>query len=326
MVSLQSLAMDVESERNTSKSISLDFYRKQGKILGSALLCNFVGEQTADSLRNMLKLSVLVKKAMLFEKAAASIQGVAVNEFTPHIEPFVQTSTSMMAQRIDSILALVSKSPEVLTECLGLIIDDAPRTLTWKQVRIGNVEESGCFEAVQRRHMYSINVVNGTVLVNGAPPGLLPTSITANKQFLRTFGRRNFEVVTVGFGAYKTAKSVMEGVHYQFSIDEGDALQIVELNKSWNDELVLLPRDAVDLPVRLQEMYSHWMLKNRKVVVLRGPTYQARRVSYLMTSKRTVLVPFGFEDDHIDAIVKSANDFDALLMGSTNLSKILSRF
>jgi hypothetical protein len=82
-----------------------------------------------------MKLSILVNKAMLFEKTAASIQGIAVNAFKSQNELFVETTTFILAQRIDAMLALVERSPALLTECLALIIEDTPMTLSWKKSR-----------------------------------------------------------------------------------------------------------------------------------------------------------------------------------------------
>jgi hypothetical protein len=146
---LQYLATEAKADRNSNASISLEYYRKQGRLLGSACLCNFVGRISDNSLEALMKLSILVNTAMLFEKAAASIQGIAVNAFKSQNELFVETTTFILAQRIDALL----------TECLALIIEDTPMTLSWKKIKVPNVSFSGCFEAVHHRQLFSINVL-----------------------------------------------------------------------------------------------------------------------------------------------------------------------
>jgi hypothetical protein len=162
--------------------------------------------------------------------------------------------------------------------------------------------------------------------VNGASPGLLPKSIATDPLFLRTFGRRNFEVATLGLRAFRTTQALFGNTFYRFLIDEEDVLHIYELNGCWEDELILLPHAQMDLPVRLQQMFSHWLLKNWNIIVLRGPTYQERGVFYLMTSKETFAVSCAFEGCHTDSVVTSTDEFDMLYMGETNVSRVLSRF
>lgn len=340
-VALMSLANEMKVAKEIAGTISTDLYRKQGKLYGAAIMCHSVGSRDTEALNSILKLSILLKRAFLFEKAAASLEGILVHKFQSELEPFVQTMVCINARRIVAIDNLVRASPEILTECLGHVVEDAPRSLSWKPVSVWNVSRSGCYEAEHGAHLYSINILNGNVLVNGAPPGLLPSSVTSNPLYCRTFGTRNFEVVTEGFGKYKTAR-LEDDAFYRFAVDEQGTLFISELSVSvsrdgdstmgtYEDgdsilELVLLHRQRVDLPVRFQEMHSHWLIPDRNIVVVRGPTYQERNVQLLMTKSNTYVVPVSCQTASIDSLSTSFDQFDRLCHGETHHSRVLGRF
>lgn len=122
----------------------------------------------------------------------------------------------------------VSKPQHILTECLLQIVENAPETLKWNKVKIPNISDSACYEAVYRSDLFSVNLLTGSVLVNGAPPGLLPASITSEPLYGRTFGRLNFEVVSYGCGNYKTARSVLGNLYYKFEVGKAGQLHIID--------------------------------------------------------------------------------------------------
>ncbi len=63
------------------------------------------------------------------------------------------------------------------------VIEWAPAQLRWQNVAVHG-SSSGSFEAVSSDgHLFSLNVLDGTVLVDGLPPGRLPKAITEHRLF-----------------------------------------------------------------------------------------------------------------------------------------------
>lgn len=69
---------------------------------------------------------------------------------------------------------------------------------------------------VEFDNLFSINLLNGTVLVDGVPLGLLSSSVVNDPLYKRTFGDRNFEMVVLGFRHYRTARRVEDRFLYDF--------------------------------------------------------------------------------------------------------------
>jgi hypothetical protein len=93
------------------------------------------------------------------------------------------------------------------------------RDLEWSPVVYNGVLQTGCFEAEESHHLYSVNLLNGTVLVNGVPPRLLPSSVIEDPLYRRTFGERNSEVNVLGFRHYRATRRVDDRFFYEFVVD-----------------------------------------------------------------------------------------------------------
>jgi len=268
---------------------------------------------------------------MLFEKAVGpSEDEQSIPEsisFESTTEPFVQAMVAIMARRVDQIQAMVTASPQILTGCLRLIVKDAPETLEWYEVQCDEVENCGCFEASNAGTLFSINLLNGNVLVDGFPPGLLPSSITSDPLFVRTFGNKNFEVVKDGLSSFRSCSPIGSGIFYRFSIDGNNQLQIFEQNSETNEDLVLLRKDEIDLPIRLREMHSHWSWNDKGIVVIRaGHEYNQRAASYIMAKEETYLVPFANQMHSANYLLLRRGTFDKFRLGQTSVSEALCRF
>ncbi|KAG1658900.1 hypothetical protein FOA52_012576 [Chlamydomonas sp. UWO 241] len=98
-----------------------------------------------------------------------------------------------------------------------------PPSLIWS--RLG---KSGSFEAEGGGHLFSINVLDGAVLMDGYPPGRLHMGILDHLLHKRTFGDHDFEVARASDGVLKTTKAVA-GRLYNFLMD-GDRLFITEID------------------------------------------------------------------------------------------------
>ena len=123
-------------------------------------------------------------------------------------------------------------APQILTAAAACVIDklgpDAvtPVSLNWQRL-----PGSSCFEASgSDGHLYTINTLDGTVLIDGLPPSRLPKSILMHPLFRRCFGDRNFEVARIASGVLETLKPV-QGRFYTFNPVSPETLVIIEVDK-----------------------------------------------------------------------------------------------
>jgi hypothetical protein len=307
---------DVGREVIRSDQMSPGIYWKQAKFYGYALLCYSFGELEDSEYLDMAKLMILFRSKAMFSSDVAGSD--ALNY------PILQ----VMASRMECILAAISRSLGFLTEVLSLVLDDAPSTLQWSPVVYGSERETACFEAEFGDFLYSINLLNGTVLVDGVPPGLLPASVVENPLYQRTFESRIFEMVVLGTRHYRTARLVDDQFMYEFVIDDSKRLHIFEQDMSTGEKLLLLRKDdtSFDLPPLLLEKHSHWYSERHKIVVLRNPIYFERSVEFVVASKATHCLLTQHTKLSLEEIVKALPDCDRLLLGSTRMSKKLEHF
>lgn len=158
--------------------------------------------------------------------------------------------------------------------------------LTWRQLPVGAIAISGSpahlttsFEAVgDDGSLYSINILDGTVLLDGLPPSCLPNEVLEHPLYKRTFGSVNFEVVRMASGTLQTIKPV-GGRYYDFCLSSSSSsgsgggggssgvLGITELDGTLRLQLLDVGADGgggawgSELPVRLREMHSHWLCR-----------------------------------------------------------------
>ncbi|KAJ8606838.1 hypothetical protein CTAYLR_009177 [Chrysophaeum taylorii] len=189
----------------------------------------------------------------------------------------------------------------LLTNALGLIFTQQTQdeNLAWKSVKDErNAPQAGCYEAISRdgRHLFSVNVLTGTALYDGLPPRQLPDSIRTHPLYRRTFGNRNFEVTKAASGWLETT-SVARGAHYKFlALPNSDQLLVREIRDNITLEL-LESTVARDLPARLQEKHSHWLCRDRGVVLLRPKTYSDRATQFLFKKEHMSWFKVRYERD-----------------------------
>ena len=160
-------------------------------------------------------LMVLIKHHHIF------LDDVSAQEAT-ELQSLHCSCHGVMARHAALIIKLVS--PEVFTDAVATILERTPDTLSWDWF-----DDSGSFESVgPDGHLYSINLLDGTVLLDGLPPGRLPKGVLSHPLYQRTFGDRNFEVSHTASGVLETLKPV-EGMHYNFLLAQGK-LAVTELD------------------------------------------------------------------------------------------------
>ena len=143
--------------------------------------------------------------------------------------------------------------------------------------------------AAPDEHLYSVNLLTGSVLLDGSPPRSLPGDVLSHPLYVRTFGDRDFEISVAGNGALRTERP-LNGCFYEFFLQD-DRLGVVELpaDGAAGDRLELLDGtdDAaltwgVDLPVRLRELHSHWLCRGAGVLLVRSRVLPKCDISFVI--------------------------------------------
>ena len=235
---------------------------KQCKARMMALLCYLTGGLDAEDVGHMLGLMVLVKHGDLFLGDAGVAAELAGLRALCH---------NVIARRLPEVLAVLQKpqGDASLTAAVALVLQRTPADLKWQQLTSEGavLAPFGSFEAVGRDgHLYSINILDGTVLHDGAPPSRLPLEILQHPMYIRTFGDSNFEVAVTEKGVRETIKP-LKGKYYDFYLAVGQKLIVVEVDRARDQRLQLLDVGVdggcgewgKELPVRFRKLYSHWL-------------------------------------------------------------------
>jgi hypothetical protein len=132
--------------------------------------------------------------------------------------------------------------PKLLTKASACVLQRTPDGLKWQQLEqqdSGGAFKAGSFRAVGTDgHLYSINIIDGTVLLDGSPPCRLANDILHHPTYRRSFGDLNFEIVTTATGVKQTIKPV-GGRYYDFSINR-NALVVEEIDRERDVRMRLL--------------------------------------------------------------------------------------
>ncbi|CAB9529821.1 Protein of unknown function (DUF3645) [Seminavis robusta] len=230
---LQALGDHVDAEVRGREQIAPDLYWKQARLYGYGLLSHCPRDQDEARLLNLVELIVLFQYKSLF----------AAKEL--HASQLQHAVHCTMSRNIEATLKAIEANLDCLTRCLGLVIDDLPNKLLWTKIGYPDVASTACFEA-QAEHHYSINVLNGTVLVDGVPPGFLPSSIVTNQLYQRTFGSRNFECIVVDVDHFRTSRLIDDFFLYEFVFHQENHLDIIEYDT----------RDGVGSEPKLSPVWS----------------------------------------------------------------------
>ncbi len=132
---------------------------------------------------------VLIKHGRLF------IDDPQMHQHLAHLHARCHDVMSKRAQTITS--EALAQSSSILTAAVASVLQRAPLSLAWEQLPSGSLAGGSvhAFEAVcAEGHLYSINVVDGTILLDGCPPSRLPRAILDHRLYRSVFGDCNFEV------------------------------------------------------------------------------------------------------------------------------------
>eukprot|EP00798_Chlamydomonas_sp_ICE-L_P004010 gene4010-14090_t len=245
---------------------------RQSHLRKVSLLCYASGpfndnNKAADA-AHMIELMVLINHGCLFMEE----QSEESKRESTHLHVRCQ---NIMALAVDALMGAVKFNPGCLTSVVRLVLPRAPETLEWKQLR-----PSASFEAEGADgHLYSINILDGTILLDGFPPSRLPKDIVAHHMYRRAFGDINFEMAKTSTGVLQTLKPV-KGHIYNFSMVGGTLVVTEEVaGQGRHSSLELLDVGDVrtapctpwgaELPVRIRQLHSHWLCRARNIIVVR---------------------------------------------------------
>ena len=213
--------------------------------------------------------------------------------YTEKVRALTVVTRNIISRRLHIILRTLDEHPEYIISSCKLILEQTPLDLVWHRY---GPPDTQCYEAVSStRDLFSVNVLTGVVLFNRLPPCRLPSSVTSNQMYVRSFGYHNFEVVTNVHHIMRTARSI-KGFYYEFYVT--DRLVVREIDSAGHVlELLDGTEDGIqiwgeDLPWRLQMMYSHWFSRQSSTLILRNKSFDQRDISFLCKQNTLVVGSF----------------------------------
>lgn len=179
---------------------------------------------------------------------------------------------------------------------------------------------------------------DGAVLVNGLPPSSLPSEILEHALYQRSFGDRNFEVVSEN-EVYKTVRRVA-GFLYSFNLKSDGTLCVVETSEL-GERLELLDGTAdgielwaAELPTRLKQMHGHWLSRDVNVICIRGKRFFDRDVRFFLrlslAEKNAIgdcfVIPDHLRSDPWREMVDSSLSLPRLVLHDSDLLTLFAKF
>eukprot|EP00761_Pharyngomonas_kirbyi_P006952 gb/GECH01006961.1/.p1 GENE.gb/GECH01006961.1/~~gb/GECH01006961.1/.p1 ORF type:complete len:2802 (+),score=553.19 gb/GECH01006961.1/:1-8406(+) len=231
---------------------------------------------TKEDVREMCKRIVLVQEKMAFDSKIEEDQNI--RRMKVKCQKVIISHIANIVDKIDD---------DILYSTVNIVLHRIPKDLKWE--RIGS---TSCFEAISsdEKELYSVNLMNGIVLLNGLPPTSLSQSIRSHSLFKRSFGEMNFQTVRLSSGELKTVKTINGNYDYTFKLN-GDKLIIKEREYNSKDDtdpshcLELLEPEgswSSGLTVRLRKMYGHWICRDQNLILFRGVLFSERTPDFLL--------------------------------------------
>jgi hypothetical protein len=153
---------------------------RQTKWRSMSLLCFAAGPLDSSNVGHMLRMMLLVKQGDVYQPDKAAAEELAGLRILCH---------DVMARRLPDILSHLNRQPQLLTDAAASILQSlrqqpggpAPPQLRWERLCSDSVPTSSYRAVDGAEHLYSINVLDGTLLFDGNPPGRLPNSILQHR-------------------------------------------------------------------------------------------------------------------------------------------------
>ncbi|KAI8841476.1 hypothetical protein BJ741DRAFT_701608 [Chytriomyces cf. hyalinus JEL632] len=267
-------ANDLRTELNqnsmgNSNEKNIQLKAKECVMIGYAIIClshvNFLDEEAVGRL---CKLSVRFTFGQVFAPLSDHHSEILM------LQPLVTETMVRLEQAIRSQLKNAHMS-----DAINFVIPtyNIPESAVWM-----SLNSNCCFDSTVGDHLFSINVITGRILVDGLPPGRLPSTILNHALYQKHFGDRDFQIQPVG-PSFITVDP-LNGCFYDFTLDDSK-LAILERNMSEGSVLQLLDFSVmkwwVELPVRLLEMHSHWFCSDRRALCMRPIDVTEKAISFV---------------------------------------------
>jgi hypothetical protein len=178
-----------KEEREGQDELACQLIAKQSRSRMLSLLCYNTCQLTADDVQHMLQLIAQIKhNNIYFESDAAAAQDLALLRARCH---------NVMARRLADLISVLDQHPRLVTAAVRCVLEWVPEQLHWQQLSRATCiappysEQLASYQAVSagsEQYLFSFNVLDGTVLLDGAPPERLPLEVTSHRLFIRTFG------------------------------------------------------------------------------------------------------------------------------------------
>jgi hypothetical protein len=179
-------AIDKVASDGSDEEALASLKANQTRWRAMALLCFAAGPLGPADVGCMLRLMLLIKHGDLYEPDSTTAPQLAALRVSCH---------DVMARRLPEILTCLDKHPQLLTDAAASILQGLQQQpggpalphLPWTRVDSSGSSSSTAGQAASYQaegsdgHLYSINVLDGTLLFDGNPPGRLPNSILQNR-------------------------------------------------------------------------------------------------------------------------------------------------
>lgn len=174
--------VDVLVSQGPDEAQLAELKAKQTKWRAMALLCFAAGPLDSADVGAMLRLMLLIKHGDVYQPDRATAAELAALRVRCH---------DVMARRLPQLINELLMQPGLLTNAAASILEclqqqpggPPPPHLPWR--RLTSSSSGGPVASYQAvgsdGHLYSINVLDGTLLFDGNPPGRLPNTVLQHR-------------------------------------------------------------------------------------------------------------------------------------------------
>jgi hypothetical protein len=240
----------------------------------------------------------------------------------------------IMTRRIQEFDRLIMSND--LTHLLQYVYNRAPPYLKWNAFLPQNKVELYhycCYEATDQESSthFTVDLLSGTVLIDGAPPGRLPMEIVQHHRYKSLFGDKNFEVCKVE--SYYRTSQAFRGCHYDFAVNKGDLIVLEVINGKSTLELCsleYLKQMKEVLPIRFINLHQIWYWVENDVVLFRGLSAFDRHLGAVMKfcgNGKAICYQIPLRDQNLeyDEIMKRLKSYDYVVNCNSRLIDIMSK-
>lgn len=229
----------------------------------------------------------------------------------------------------------------ILSAAFKCVFSTAASDLDWAQVLVSGSPTS-CYEAVNLSEHYCIDILTGSVLLNGRPPARLPTSVLSSPDYRRIFSDKDFivSVSSTSFPGEIRYDTILDfdGYRYSFTTPaETDDLKIIELETDTNISMELIPireishgsnmEDALwisDIPTSLMVEHSHWYCSQEQAIVIRSVNFDDKRIEAVVSDK-CYRIPQYLSKSGLLNILDGLDSMDIFVSAPENMVRVLEK-